>query len=49
VLWQALGESQAQRERIDLEGAHLGVGDDAARIADILARSMRWMEKHGLL
>jgi dienelactone hydrolase len=49
ALWQALQESAAARERIDIEGIHLGVGDDSARIADILERSMRWMEKSGLL
>jgi dienelactone hydrolase len=49
ALWQALQASAATRERIDIEGIHLGVGDDRARIADILARSMRWMEKVGLL
>jgi dienelactone hydrolase len=49
ALWQALGESEAARERIDIEGIHLGVGDDSARIADILERSMRWMEKSELL
>jgi dienelactone hydrolase len=48
-LWQALQDSEAQAERIDIEGIHLGVGDDRARIGDILERSMRWMEKNGLL
>lgn len=48
-LWTALQESQAKVERIDVEGIHLGVGDDRQRIADILDRSMRWMEKEGLL
>lgn len=49
ALWTALEQSGAQRERIDLEGLHLGVGDDRHRIADILERSMKWMEQHGLL
>lgn len=49
ALWQALEESPAVHERIDLEGLHLGVGDDSARIADILQRSMKWMEVQGLL
>lgn len=49
ALWQALEDSDAAHERIDIEGIHLGVGDDRARIADILERSMRWMEKSGLL
>jgi hypothetical protein len=48
-LWQALQQSGARAERIDLEGVHLGVGDDRARIAEILQRSMRWMEGNGLL
>ena len=48
-LWTALEASAAFHERIDLEGLHLGVGDDSARIADILLRSMRWMEAQGLL
>lgn len=49
ALWQALQDSGAQVERIDVEGLHLGVGDDSARIADLLQRSMAWMEKTGLL
>lgn len=49
ALWQALEASDAVHERIDIEGMHLGVGDDRARIADILQRSMRWMERNGLL
>jgi dienelactone hydrolase len=49
ALWQALEDSPAAHERLDLEGLHLGVGDDSARIADILQRSMTWMEKHRLL
>jgi hypothetical protein len=49
ALWDALEDSHAIHERIDLAGLHLGVGDDSARIADILERSMRWMERHGLL
>ncbi len=48
-LWQALQQSGAQVERIDVEGIHLGVGDDSARIADLMQRSMRWMERNGLL
>jgi dienelactone hydrolase len=48
-LWTALEASAAKRERIDIEGIHLGVGDDSARIADILERSMKWMAKEGLL
>lgn len=49
ALWTALEASGAQHERIDLEGLHLGVGDDRERIADILERSMQWMEHNGLL
>lgn len=49
LLWTALDESKAQHERIDLEGLHLGVGDDRARIAEIMERAMVWMEKNGLL
>ena len=49
ALWQALEASRATHERIDITGAHLGVGDDRQRIADILERSMQWMEKQGLL
>ena len=49
ALWQALEQSQAAHERIDLEGLHLGVGDDTARIADILEQSLRWMQRQGLL
>jgi hypothetical protein len=48
-LWAALEQSQARHERIDIEGLHLGVGDDSERIADILTRAMRWMEREGLL
>lgn len=48
-LWTALEASAAFHERIDLPGLHLGVGDDSERIADILERSMRWMEAQGLL
>jgi len=49
ALWEALEDSHAIHQRIDLEGLHLGVGDDRARIADILQRSMTWMEREGLL
>jgi len=48
-LWTALQESDAHAERVDLEGLHLGVGDDSARIADILQRAMQWLERQGLL
>jgi len=48
-LWAALEESAAYHERIDLPGLHLGVGDDSERIANILQRSMKWMEAQGLL
>ena len=48
-LWQALEQSQAAHQRIDLEGLHLGVGDDRERIAEILRRSMAWMEQNSLL
>ncbi|MGH6960527.1 MAG: alpha/beta hydrolase family protein, partial [Dongiaceae bacterium] len=48
-LWAALQQSGAQVERIDIEGIHLGVGDDRARIAEILERAMQWMERQGLL
>jgi dienelactone hydrolase len=47
-LWTALQASDAHVERIDLEGLHLGVGDDSARIADILQRAMQWLERRGL-
>lgn len=49
LLWTALDASAAQHERIDLEGLHLGVGDDRQRIADILERSLEWMKQNGLL
>lgn len=49
ALWTALEASRAQHERVDLEGLHLGVGDDRQRIADILERSLKWMEQEGLL
>lgn len=49
ALWSALQGSGARHERMDLPGAHLGVGDDRARIADILARAVQWMERRGLL
>jgi len=49
LLWTALQESEATVERIDVEGIHLGIGDDSERIADLLQRSMRWMEAQGLL
>ena len=49
ALWQALEDSAAASERIDLEGLHLGVGDDSARIADILRQSLAWMERQDLL
>ena len=48
-LWTALQESDAAVERIDVEGLHLGVGDDSERIADLLQRSMQWMQRNGLL
>ncbi len=48
-LWTALQESDATVERIDVEGIHLGVGDDSERIADLLHRSMQWMQRNGLL
>ena len=48
-LWTALQESDAAVERIDVEGIHLGVGDDGERIADLLQRSMQWMGRNGLL
>jgi hypothetical protein len=49
ALWTALEQSRAVHQRIDLEGLHLGVGDDRERIADILERSLQWMEGQGLL
>lgn len=49
ALWTALQASGARHERIDLPGAHLGVGDDRARIAEILERAIQWMEQRGLL
>jgi hypothetical protein len=49
ALWTGLEASRAQHERVDLEGRHLGVGDDRQRIADILERSLQWMEENGLL
>lgn len=49
ALWMALQQSGATHERIDIEGAHLGVGDDRQRIADILQRSMKWLERNALL
>jgi len=48
-LWTALQESDATVERIDVKGIHLGVGDDGERIADLLQRSMQWMQRNGLL
>lgn len=49
ALARALQDSQARHERVDLPGLHLGVGDDTQRIADLLKRSMVWMEREGLL
>jgi dienelactone hydrolase len=49
ALWSALKESPSRHERIDLPGAHLGIGDDTKLIADILQRATRWMEERGLL
>lgn len=48
-LWTALQDSPAQVERIDVEGVHLGVGEDSERITDLLQRAMKWMEQNGLL
>jgi hypothetical protein len=48
-LWAALEASGATRERILLTGKHLGVGDDSQLIADILQRSLKWMDRNGLL
>ena len=48
-LWRALEESPAKYDRIMLTGKHLGVGDDSQLIADILQRSLRWMDQNGLL
>jgi pimeloyl-ACP methyl ester carboxylesterase len=48
-LWRALEESPAQYERIMLTGKHLGVGDDSQLIADILQRSLSWLEQQALL
>jgi dienelactone hydrolase len=49
ALWEGLEDSHAIHERVDLSGGHLGVGDDAPLIAEILGRSMGWMERHDLL
>lgn len=49
ALWTALQESPAETTRVDLDGLHLGVGDDRARIAEILEHAMQWMEAQGLL
>lgn len=49
LLWSALEESAAYRERVDLQGLHLGVGDDRARIAEILEHALRWLERNDLL
>lgn len=49
ALWTALQASAAPHERIDLPGAHLGVGDDRARIAEILQHAVQWLERRGLL
>lgn len=48
-LWAALRESQALHEHIVLTGKHLGVGDDSQLIADILQRSLKWMDRNSLL
>lgn len=48
-LWQALEHSPSVHERILLTGKHLGVGDDSQLIADILKRSMKWMDQQDLL
>jgi hypothetical protein len=48
ALWVALEQSSAQRERLDLPGAHLQPGADAL-IADILARALDWMGRNQLL
>lgn len=49
VLWAALQDSDAQVEQMELPGGHLGVGDDTDLIAEILQRSLVWMEKANLL
>lgn len=48
VLWQALQESGALHERIELPGRHLRTGS-ADEAAEILQRAMAWMEHNGLL
>lgn len=48
VLWQALQESGARHERIELPGRHLRTGS-AEQVTDILQRALVWMERNGLL
>lgn len=49
ALWTGLQQSAAPRERVVLPGGHLGIGDDARLVADVLQRSLAWMEQAGLL
>lgn len=49
ALWAGLERSSAQRERVVLDGGHLGVGDDTQLIAEILQQALGWMGSNGLL
>lgn len=48
ALWQALQESGARHERMELPGRHLRTRS-AEQAADIMQRAMVWMEQNGLL
>jgi hypothetical protein len=48
ALWQALQQSGAHSEHLELPGTHLR-SDRHEQIADILQRSVEWLERHDLL
>lgn len=49
ALLDALDESAAYHEHIELDGGHIGVGDDTAIMARILQDAIAWMERRRLL
>lgn len=49
ALWSALDASAADIERLELPGRHLGHKDDDTQIAEILSRSLEWMQRKDLL
>lgn len=49
ALWAALEDSAADAERLELPGRHLGRRDDGEQVAEILSRSLEWMQREGLL